>query len=60
MNTILRWEWRPGSTLFLAWTQQRQDARYPGSFSLGRDVEALFGAPADDVLFVKLTYWLGR
>ena len=25
LNAVFRWEWRLGSTLYVAWTQQRQD-----------------------------------
>ncbi len=60
VNAVFRWEWRLGSTLYLVWTQQRQDFAHPGTFSLGRDARALFGAPADDVLLIKVAYWWGR
>ena len=59
-NAVLRWEFRPGSTAYLVWTQRRLDPRYPGDFSIGRDARALFGAPSDDVLLVKVAWWLGR
>jgi hypothetical protein len=51
---------RPGSTLYLVWTEQREDYSHPGDFALGRDARARFGAPADDVLLVKVSYWMGR
>ncbi len=57
-NAILRWEYRPGSTLFFVWTQQRTDFADPGDFSFGRDVRHLFSASADNVFLVKMTYWL--
>ncbi len=60
LNTVFRWEWRLGSTLYVVWTQQREDLRNPGHFSFGRDAHALFSAPADDILLVKLAYWLGK
>ena len=56
---VFRWEWRPGSTLFVAWTEGRYDGRYPGDLSLGRDLRATFAAPADDVFLVKVSYWFG-
>jgi hypothetical protein len=59
-NAVFRWEFRPGSTLYAVWTQQRQDFRYPGDFNVRRDASALFSAPADDVFLMKLTYWLGK
>jgi Domain of unknown function (DUF5916)/Carbohydrate family 9 binding domain-like len=60
VNAVFRWEWRLGSTLYVVWTDQREDLRNPGHFRLGRDARHLFGAPADDVLMVKVSYWLSR
>jgi len=58
-NAVFRWEYRPGSTLFLVWQRsQSRDASF-GDFDLGRDIGDLFGAPADDRFIVKLNYWLG-
>lgn len=59
-NAVLRWEYRPGSTLFLVWQQRRSEDVGVGSFDLGRDLRALAEAPADNVLIVKLNYWLGQ
>jgi hypothetical protein len=60
LNAILRWEFRPGSTLYAVWTEQRQDDSFPGDFRAGRDLSRLFAAKSDDVFLVKLTYWIGR
>jgi hypothetical protein len=60
VNAIFRWEWRPGSALYLVWTEQRQDERHPGQFVLRRDLGSTFAAPADDVLMFKLAYWFQR
>ena len=57
LNAIFRWEWRLGSTLYVAWTQQRQDLRDPGQFRLGRDLGRVFTAPDDNVLLVKISRW---
>jgi hypothetical protein len=60
VNAIFRWEWRLGSTLYVAWTQQRQDLADPGTFALRRDLSSLVGARADNVVAVKLAYWITR
>jgi len=60
VNAIFRWEWRPGSTLYLAWTQRREDTAHPGEFELRRDVRALGAAPADNVLLIKVSYRVAR
>ncbi len=60
LNAVFRWEYRPGSTLYIAWTDQRQDVADPGDFELGRDAGHLTGAPADDVFLVKIAYRFGK
>ncbi|MGK2962547.1 MAG: DUF5916 domain-containing protein [Gemmatimonadaceae bacterium] len=59
-TAVLRWEYRPGSTLFFVWTQQREGFDTFGDFDLGRDRSALFRDKATNVFQVKATYWLGR
>jgi hypothetical protein len=56
-NAVARWEWRPGSTLFVAWQQSRSDVGPFGDFELGRDRRALFGARPDNIFLVKLNWW---
>ncbi len=58
-NAVLRWEWRPGSTLYLAWQQSRRDnLAGVGTFDFGRDRAALFGARPDNIFVLKVSYWL--
>ena len=60
-NAVLRWEYRPGSTLFVVWQQGRdQGNRDPGRFDAWRDYRNLFGARPDNTLLVKASYWFGR
>jgi len=56
-SAVLRWEWRPGSTLFLVWQHRRSDVARVDDLALGRDLRALFRTPADNVLVVKASYW---
>jgi hypothetical protein len=58
-NAVLRWEYRPGSTLFLVWQQRRFDRRPFGDFDLGRDHRDILDLQPDNVFIVKLNYWLG-
>ena len=58
-NAVLRWEYRPGSTLYFVWQQQRSGTAPVGDFGFERDYGALLQAPAENVFVVKLTYWLG-
>jgi hypothetical protein len=57
-NAVLRWEYRPGSTLYVAWQQMRQGIAPVGDFAFGRDRAALFATRPDNILVVKASYWL--
>jgi Domain of unknown function (DUF5916)/Carbohydrate family 9 binding domain-like len=59
-NAVFRWEFKPGTTLFLVWQQGRTDSQYPGDLSPGRDLRAIFGAPSTNVFLVKTAYWFNR
>ena len=60
VNAVLRWEYRPGSTLFVVWTQSRSGSwPYDASFDLNRDFQReLFLDRPTNVLLVKFNYWL--
>jgi hypothetical protein len=58
-NLVFRWEYRPGSTLFVVWQQSRSGQAGIGDFSFQRDFGAIFDNPAVNVFAVKMTYWLG-
>ena len=55
---MLRWEYKPGSTLFIVWQQSREDETGFGRFRFGRDLGDVFRAPSSNVFLVKLSYWL--
>ena len=58
-SAVARWEYRPGSTIFLVWTQGRdQDDRNPGSFLPARDFKDLFAARPDNTFLIKASYWM--
>ena len=58
-SAVARWEYRPGSTVFLVWTQGRdQEDRNPGSFAPSRDFKNLFGQRPDNIFLVKASYWI--
>ena len=56
-TNVLRWEYRPGSQLFLVWQQGKQDFQEQGDFQFGRDFGGVFSAPAHNVFLVKFSYW---
>ena len=57
-NAVIRWEFTPGSTLYLVWTQQRTNADDAGEFHLGRDINHLFSSHPDNIFMMKIAYWL--
>lgn len=59
-DAVLRWEYRPGSALFLVWQQERNDLQPYGDFALSRDAGAVFRTIPTNVFLVKLAYWFGR
>jgi hypothetical protein len=57
-NMVLRWEYRPGSTLFLVWTHARDATQDFGNFDFNRDWDHLFRSDATNTFLIKLNYWL--
>ena len=57
-TNVLRWEYKPGSTLFLVWQQARENDAVPGGFRVGRDIHDIFGVAPKNVFLVKLAYWM--
>ncbi|GAB4232244.1 MAG: hypothetical protein Kow00109_04660 [Acidobacteriota bacterium] len=57
-NLVFRWEYKPGSALFVVWTQGRSSYQSLLDDSLGHNLRDLFSAPAENVFLVKLSYWL--
>ncbi|PYP37968.1 MAG: hypothetical protein DMD48_10415 [Gemmatimonadetes bacterium] len=58
-NTVLRWEYRPGSTLFVVWTRSSRIPDRPDGDIRGADLGDLFQGPSENIFLVKVNYWLG-
>jgi hypothetical protein len=64
-NAVLRWEWRPGSTMFLVWQHGREERLTSlglpegtyGNFELG-DASRLFKIQPQNTFMIKVNYWL--
>ncbi|MCK4591375.1 MAG: hypothetical protein KAT86_06445, partial [Candidatus Latescibacteria bacterium] len=56
-NILLRWEYRPGSTFFLVWTQSRNISGETGSFNLRQDIDDLFRSHPENVFLLKASHW---
>lgn len=58
-NLVLRWEYRPGSSLFLVWSQSRSASDKNTNFQPFDSLLRTFLDAGTNVFFVKLNYWLG-
>src|SRR3989442_908878 len=60
-NFVVRWEYRPGSTLFLVWNQGRDDFEpTKGTRDVTGDFKKLFNAYPRNTFLIKASYWLNR
>ncbi len=57
-TNVVRWEYKPGSTLFVVWQQGRENVLDQGTFDFKSDFGGVFDAPARNVFLVKWAYWL--
>jgi len=55
-NLVLRWEFIPGSNLYLVWSQNRQGFEPNGSLQLGSDLKTLYDAYPTNVFLIKFSY----
>ena len=55
-NVVLRWEYRPGSLIYLVWTHDRLNYDNPGVYDLGNDIRSLLDEDADNIFLLKLSY----
>ena len=57
-SAVVRWEFRPGSALYVVWNENRSDTVPVGDFRVRRDFSALPAALSKDVFLLKVSYWL--
>jgi hypothetical protein len=56
-NLVLRWEYLPGSVLYLVWSQNRRYTTTSGDFDLSHNLDGLYGNDRpNNTLMVKLSY----
>jgi hypothetical protein len=55
-NLVFRWEYKPGSTVFLVWSQGRTGTDATGEFSFSNDFRDLFKVKPHNVFLVKFTH----
>jgi hypothetical protein len=58
-NAVLRWEYRPGSVMFVVWQHGRSGYESVSSrFDFSRDYGNLWSLHPNNTFLVKLSYWL--
>jgi hypothetical protein len=59
-TVVLRWEYLPGSTVFVIWNHGRTNSLDDGRFLPGHDFNELAtNTPGDNLVMVKVNYWIG-
>lgn len=56
-NAVLRWEFHPGSSLYVVWQHGRSNSGTNGRFDLGDGLNDLWRSPASNTFLVKMSYW---
>ncbi len=56
-NLVIRWEYSPGSTLFLVWTQERTGWESNAEFEAKNNFRELFSIFPDNIFLIKINYW---
>jgi hypothetical protein len=56
-NAVLRWEYRPGSALFLVWNQTREEIEPSGDYSYNHSFRSLADTKADNIFMLKASFW---
>ncbi len=60
-NLVFRWEYRPGSTLFVVWNEGRQGyLPQQGTANVDGDIRNLFSLHPENTILVKMSYWMNR
>ncbi|MBI1939261.1 MAG: carbohydrate binding family 9 domain-containing protein [Ignavibacteriales bacterium] len=56
-NFVLKWEYNPGSTIYLVWSQNRSAVSGHESLSPGQIVNRIFDIYPDNIFIIKLNHW---
>ena len=59
-NMVVRWEYLPGSTIYLVWSQTRNQSVSDGNFNLHNDITTLFDDKPYNVFLLKMSFRLGK
>lgn len=57
-NVVLRWEWKPGSTLYVVWQQDHERRDVTAARAGIEDLFGAFAIPGRTVLAIKSSFWI--
>jgi hypothetical protein len=57
-NLVARWEYRPGSTLYLVWEHRMSDRQNRYLSGWNDNLDRMMGLPNTNTFMVKLNYWI--
>ena len=55
-NLVVRWEYVPGSVLYVVWSQSRNGSDPDGRFIINEDIRDMFKITPHNVFLIKLSY----
>jgi len=58
-NLVFRWEYMPGSTIYLAWIHNRSNRSNQYVSGWTDNLDTMFGLPPTNTLMVKANFWFG-
>lgn len=59
-NLVVRWEYQPGSVIYLVWNQTRNEYQNDGTFDFTNDIKDLFSEKPKNIFLLKFSYRIGR
>jgi hypothetical protein len=58
-NLVARWEYRPGSTIYVVWENRRQSRESIYFSDLGHNFNEIMQSDPVNIFMIKMSFWLG-
>ncbi|MFO7369224.1 MAG: DUF5916 domain-containing protein, partial [Bacteroidales bacterium] len=56
-NLVFRWEYKPGSQIYLVWSNDKTEYLNPGGYAIHNMADRISGAAPNNIFLVKFSYW---
>ena len=57
-NLVVRWQYSPGSSIYVVWSQSRFGFSPDGTFNVRDDLDSLFEVHPQNVFLIKVNRWI--